>query len=464
MAGVGQCEGGRPVTESVIAASYDSARFEATTAERIAGHLRTVLTGVITAGPQALVGDLQVATASELALIDSWNATQVDWGTEETLVSLFAQAVEQWPDRVALVYENRSLTYMELGQAAAAVATELRAQGVGNGSMVGVLCERSIELVAALHGVVMVGAAYVPLDPEYPEDRLAYMISETEMEVVLCQDRFRHLVEDASVKALDVEAVANREGTDASPADFSEGVSPDDVAYVIYTSGSTGRPKGVANAHRGVANRLLWMQDHYRLSPENVAFQKTPFSFDVSVWEFFWPFETGARLVVARPDGHKDPAYLIETINAHQVDTIHFVPSMLRLFLDHPAAGTCSSLRRVICSGEALTRDLQDRFFDVLPDAELHNLYGPTEAAIDVTAWECRPDDTLPVVPIGRPIANTTIDILDADMRPVPIGVPAELYIGGVQVAARLRQPTRPHGRAVHRRSPSTGRPPLQDR
>ena len=212
-------------------------------------------------------------------------------------------------------------------------------------------------------------------------------------------------------------------------------VASDDLAYVIYTSGSTGRPKGVANAHRGVVNRLLWMQERFGLGPGDVVLQKTPFSFDVSVWEFFWPLQVGARLVVAEPGGHRDPAYLVQTIVRHGVNTIHFVPSMLRLFLEHPAAASCTSLRRVICSGEALARDLQDRFFAVLPDAELHNLYGPTEAAIDVTAWQCRPEDSRRVVPIGAPIANTTIHILDDRLQPVPIGVPGELHIGGVQVA-----------------------------
>jgi len=207
------------------------------------------------------------------------------------------------------------------------------------------------------------------------------------------------------------------------------------VAYVIYTSGSTGRPKGVANAHRGVVNQMLWLQERFGLAADDVVLQKTPFSFDVSLAEFFWPLQTGARLVVAAPGGHRDPAYLIEAIVRQRVDTIQFVPSMLRLFLDHPAAARCTSLRRVISAGEALTRDLVERCFAVLPQAELHNLYGPTETAIHVTAWQCRPDDTLPVVPIGAPVANTTIHILDEHMRPVPIGTPGELYIGGVQVA-----------------------------
>ena len=313
------------------------------------------------------------------------------------------------------------------------IARRLVELGAGPGAMVGLLCERSVELVAAVYGIVKARAAYVPLDPEYPAERIGYMVEETGMRVVLGQDRFRDLVTDPGVVVLDLaELLSGAEpdaGVDLPP------VEPDDVAYVIYTSGSTGRPKGVANAHRGVVNRMLWTQERFGLVPDDVVLQKTPFSFDVSVWEFFWPLQTGARLVVAAPGGHRDPAYLVETIVRQRVDTVHFVPSMLRLFLDHPAAGSCTSLRRVICSGEALTRDLVDRFFAVLPAAELHNLYGPTEAAIDVTAWQCRPDDGLAVVPIGAPVANTTIHILDEQMRPVPIGTSGELYIGGVQVA-----------------------------
>jgi amino acid adenylation domain-containing protein len=259
------------------------------------------------------------------------------------------------------------------------------------------------------------------------------MVGETGMRVVLAQARYRHLVVDPAVVVLDLGELIAEPSHPAPPA---TSVAHDDIAYVIYTSGSTGRPKGVANTHGGIANRLRWMQHRFGLRPDDVVLHKTPFTFDVSVWELFWPIQNGARLVVAAPLGHRDPAYLVETIVQRAVDTIHFVPSMLRLLLDHPAASSCTSLRRVICSGEALTRDLQDRLFEVLPGAELHNLYGPTEAAIDVTAWQCRPDDALPVVPIGAPIANTTIHILDARMRPVPIGIPGELHIGGVQVAA----------------------------
>ncbi|MGI9659262.1 MAG: amino acid adenylation domain-containing protein, partial [Gaiellaceae bacterium] len=208
------------------------------------------------------------------------------------------------------------------------------------------------------------------------------------------------------------------------------------AAYVIYTSGSTGRPKGVLNTHRGIVNRLLWMQSEYGLSDTDSVLQKTPYSFDVSVWEFFWPLQVGARLVVAEPGGHRDSGYLASVINEQQISTVHFVPSMLRLFLEDARAASCTSLRRVVCSGEALTFDLQQRFFEVFPArVELHNLYGPTEAAVDVTYWQCDSADTSGVVPIGRPVANTQMHVLDEQLSPVPIGVAGELHIGGVQVA-----------------------------
>jgi amino acid adenylation domain-containing protein len=211
-------------------------------------------------------------------------------------------------------------------------------------------------------------------------------------------------------------------------------VNGENLAYVIYTSGSTGTPKGVMNHHRGILNRLLWMQDEYQLSASDRVLQKTPFSFDVSVWEFFWPLLTGARLIVAHPGGHMDSAYLVQLIVDHGITTLHFVPSMLQIFLMERDVERCSSLKRVICSGEALPYDLQQRFFQRL-NAELYNLYGPTEAAVDVSYWHCRQESNLRIVPIGRPVTNTQLYILDVNMRPVPIGVPGELYIGGIQVA-----------------------------
>ena len=222
--------------------------------------------------------------------------------------------------------------------------------------------------------------------------------------------------------------------TSADSGNLEVPVGGKNLAYAIYTSGSTGKPKGVPNVHEGIVNRLLWMQGMYQLTVHDRVLQKTPFSFDVSVWEFFWPLMAGAALVVARPDGHRDPSYLVNLIAAQGITTLHFVPSMLNIFLEAPDLQRCRTLRQVFASGEALTFELQQRFFDKV-NAELHNLYGPTEAAVDVTYWRCRPNGERTIVPIGRPIANTQIYILDSNLQPVPIGVGGELHIGGIGLA-----------------------------
>ncbi len=372
-----------------------------------------------------------------MTLLEPSSPIPVDGGGVGTLVSLFAEAVGLWPDNVAVVFEGRSLTYSELGEAALGVADRLRAEGVGRGSMVGLLCERSLEMVVAVYGVLLAGAAYVPLDPEFPSERLGYMVSETGMGVVLAQSRFGGLVDGWQVMVVDLDDVGGVSGDGGVRLTAAaESVVGDDVAYVIYTSGSTGRPKGVVIGHRAILNMVGWMQDRFHLGEDNVFLEKNRFSFDYSVYGFFWPLQVGAKLVMARPGGQADPAYLVETIKRHSVDTTDFVPTSLRLFLDHPRASTCTSLRVVTSCGETLTRDLQDRFYEVLPQSDLHNLYGPTEAAVAVTAWRCQPGDPLPVVPIGKPMAGNTIQILDENMRAVHGRDVGEIYIGGVQVAS----------------------------
>ncbi|WP_122877371.1 non-ribosomal peptide synthetase, partial [Burkholderia pseudomallei] len=285
--------------------------------------------------------------------------------------------------------------------------------------------------------------AYVPLDPSHPPERLRRMLDDTNPVAVLVDDigadalaSFGSHVAARSPRVhLSRDIAQWRACSPANPPTPRERAARR-LAYVIYTSGSSGEPKGVMNEHRGVVNRLWWMQQTYALDERDAVLQKTPFSFDVSVWEFFWPLMSGARLVIAKPEGHKDPAYLSELIDRERVTTLHFVPSMLQAFLeDEGAARGCGSVKRVMCSGEALPPSLVKRFYRCLPDARLHNLYGPTEAAVDVTAWACDAEEGGASVPIGRPIANTRIYILDGYGQPVPRGVAGELYIGGVQVA-----------------------------
>ncbi|MCP3145380.1 amino acid adenylation domain-containing protein, partial [Pyxidicoccus xibeiensis] len=277
------------------------------------------------------------------------------------------------------------------------------------------------------------GAAYVPMDPAYPRERLAWMLEDTAAPVILTQERLTSVLppHDSKVLCLDTQWDSVASQPSSRPAPLAD---PEALAYVIFTSGSTGRPKGAMNAHQGVVNRLLWMQQQYGLSAADTVLQKTPFSFDVSVWEFFWPLMTGARMVLARPGGHQDPTYLVRLMADERVTTAHFVPSMLRAFVEEPGLEGLKDLRRVVCSGEALPADLVNKAHARLPVASVHNLYGPTEAAVDVTYWECPRGEVLRSVPIGRPVANTRIHILDAHGQPTPVGVSGELFIGGIQV------------------------------
>ena len=418
-----------PSAELTIDIVYDLTRFSPDVIARMLEHFRIILEGIATS-PSLPLSHLPLLTdAEQEQILVEWNDTQTDYPQESTIHQLFEEQVLRTPDAVAVVYDNKQLTYQELNEKANQLAHHLQALGVGPEVLVGISMERSLEMVIGLLGILKSGGAYVPLDPDYPQERFSFMLEDSAVGVLLTQERLvASLPEsDAQIICLDRDwqliAANSVENPDTE-------ISSDNLCYVIYTSGSTGRPKGAMNIHRGLCNRLLWMQQAYQLTSSDRVLQKTPFSFDVSVWEFFWPLITGACLVVAEPGGPKDSAYLVRLINEQDVTTLHFVPSMLRAFLDEPTASDCTKLKRVICSGEALPLDLQERFFERL-NVELHNLYGPTEASIDVTSWACERNSQLQVVPIGRPIANTEIYIVDRHPQPVPVGVAGELYIGG---------------------------------
>ncbi|PMB15601.1 non-ribosomal peptide synthetase, partial [Fischerella thermalis CCMEE 5319] len=292
---------------------------------------------------------------------------------------------------------------------------------------------RSLDMVIGLLAILKAGGAYVPLDPSYPKQRLGYMLEDSQPSVLLTQ---QHLIETLPTHKAQIICIDDWEqiGNQSTENPTSK-ITVDNLAYVIYTSGSTGKPKGAMNTHKGICNRLVWMQHTYQLTSQDAVLQKTPFSFDVSVWEFFWTLMSGACLVIAQPEGHKDTNYLVKLIAQQQVTTLHFVPSMLQVFLEAEGLEKCQSLVRVIASGEALPVQLQQRFFARL-NAQLHNLYGPTEAAVDVTFWQCKKDDlsNQNTPPIGRPITNIQIYILDRYLNPVAVGVTGEVYIGGVGV------------------------------
>ena len=401
---------------------YATALFERGTVERYVGYLRRLLKGMVEGGRQALVEELPLLSEEERRqVLYGWNETEVEYEGEQCLHELFEEQVRRRPEAVAVVFEGRQLTYAELNGRANQLAHYLRTLGVKPDSAVGLCVERSLEMVVGIVGILKAGGAYVPLEPGYPQERLEYMIADISPAVVLTQSWVRERVEGSGTRLLLLDR-AEEELVGYSRENLGRagtGLEPRHLAYVIYTSGSTGNPKGVMNEHAGVVNRLLWAQQVYGLGSDDRILQKTPFSFDVSVWEFLLPLITGAQLVVARPGGHLDPQYLAGIIERERITMVHFVPSMLQTFLEHGETKRCAGLRRVLCSGEALPYGLQVRFQASLPEVELHNLYGPTEAAIDVTWWVCRAGVHEGIVPIGRPIANTQIYILDKKRQPV---------------------------------------------
>ena len=413
---------------------YNTDLFDRGTMERMARHWERLLEGVVKEAGMR-IGELEILSKEERRqILEEWNGSVVEYPKEKCVHELFEEQAGRTPDAIALVFEGQQLTYGELNNRSNQLAWHLRRMGVGPEVLVGICMERSLEMVIGLLGILKAGGAYVPLDPQYPKERLAFMLEDSGVTVLLTQAHLVGTLPATNARFIRLDAdwpvIAGENGEMVK-----SGVKAEDLAYLIYTSGSTGRPKGAMNTHRGIVNRLLWMQDEYRLSATDRVLQKTSFSFDVSVWEFFWPLLTGARLVLVRPGGHKDGVYLGQLIGREKITTLHFVPSMLQVFLEQEGLRErCSSLKRVICSGEALLMELQRRFFSVM-GVELHNLYGPTEASVDVTYWACERNSLLNIVPIGKAIANTQIYILDRQLQLVPLGVCGELHIGGAGLA-----------------------------
>ncbi len=419
------------------ALTYATDLFEARTVERMARHWQNLLRGMLE-NPQASVDSLPMLDAEErYQLLEGWNATAAEYPLQRGVHRLFEEQVERTPTAPALAFGEERLDYAELNRRANRLAHALIERGIGADRLVGVAMERSIEMVVALMAILKAGGAYVPVDPEYPEERQAYMLEDSGVQLLLSQSHLK-LPLAQGVQRIDLDQA---DAWLENHAENNPGVelNGENLAYVIYTSGSTGKPKGAGNRHSALSNRLCWMQQAYGLGVGDTVLQKTPFSFDVSVWEFFWPLMSGARLVVAAPGDHRDPAKLVELINREGVDTLHFVPSMLQAFLQDEDVASCTSLKRIVCSGEALPADAQQQVFAKLPQAGLYNLYGPTEAAIDVTHWTCV-EEGKDTVPIGRPIANLACYILDGNLEPVPVGVLGELYLAGRGLARGYHQ------------------------
>lgn len=412
---------------------YDAGQFEAAAIREVAVHFETLLKSIVEA-PAALISDLAVLTSGEEErLLRDWNSTGKS-RPESSLCVLLADQASATPDAVAVSFEETRLTYEALHTIARRIASQLRSRfAIGPDSTVGICCDRSLELITALLGILEAGGAYVPLDPEYPGDRLQYMLMQSGASILLCQPQYTHRFKDFP-RVVSLDDWCNADIVDNVGAEHIRTAEPENLAYVIFTSGSTGRPKGVMITHSAICNRLLWMKEHYDVGPADVILHKTPITFDVSVWELFLPLISGARLEVVRPGGHRDPGYVAAISRKEQVTTVHFIPRMLHMTAAGADLRKCTALRNVICSGEILSRDVQDAFFES-SSAALHNLYGPTEAAVDVSAWKCMPKDRRLSVPIGRPISNTCLYVLDRNMKPTPVGVPGELFIGGVALA-----------------------------
>ncbi|MGC0363536.1 amino acid adenylation domain-containing protein [Rhodococcus sp. 27YEA15] len=452
-----------PVTVDVGAAKFDltfdlaqtpagavSARieyavdlFDRDTVAALARRLKDLL-GVVAASPTTPVSRLELLPVDERRLVEQYESGRTDPGAASSspLPELFARQVTATPDALAVLVDETGLelTYRELGTKVDSLAALIHGACEASGSVepvVAVSVRRSAALIVTLLAVHRAGAAYLPLDDSYPADRLAYMVADADPVLLVTSAGRPAPPIGVPVLVVDDHGVAENDG--AATTLPRKSVHPDAAAYVLYTSGSTGKPKGVVVSHRSIANRIVWMQAQLGIGVGDRVLQKTPSGFDVSVWEFFWPLVTGATLVTAVPDGHRDPGYLVDVLDKRRVTLVHFVPSMLAAFLEtvatQPELGR-PAVARVLCSGEALTADHRDRFHDLV-DGELHNLYGPTEAAVDVTHVELRQSGggEQSSVPIGTPVWNTRTLVLNRYLQRVPIGVPGELYLGGVQLA-----------------------------
>ncbi|MFC5474606.1 amino acid adenylation domain-containing protein, partial [Paraherbaspirillum soli] len=414
---------------------------------RVCDFMQTALERLVvaleTTPEQALISVDVLPAAERQQVVSDWNTTQAAYPQQQLIHQLFEAQVVKTPDAVALVHEDSQLSYAELNLQANRLAHYLIALGVRPDDRVALCAERGPEMVVGLLAVLKAGGAYVPLDPAYPSERLAHMLADSAPVALLTQagigGAWQQVLSTISstLPVLDLAAAAPQWTGHAAhnPDPAGIGLSASHLAYVIYTSGSTGKPKGVMVEHRNVANHMLWMQSAFALTADHAVLHKTPCGFDASVWEFFAPLLSGARLVLAKPDGQRDVAYLAELIQSQEIHTLQVVPTLLSMLLETPAFAACHSLRRVFCGGEALAASLIARFHAQLPQAQLINLYGPTEATIDATYWVCPPGASAASISIGGPIANTRIYLLDAQGQPAPVGVAGEIYIGGAGVA-----------------------------
>jgi amino acid adenylation domain-containing protein/non-ribosomal peptide synthase protein (TIGR01720 family) len=432
-----------PGAELSLHIGYETSRFDAGTVQRMLRHLETLLEGMI-ANQQEALSELSLVTATERhQLIFEWNETEANFPGNPCLHELFELQAAANTDALALIFEGERLSYRELNRRANQLAHYLRKVGVSRGTHVGICLERGVELIVGLLGILKAGGAYVPLDSEYPKERLAFMLDDSEVQVVLTKVQLLESLPEH--KAIVVSLDAEREAIAEQSAQRLDSLSgAEDLAYIIYTSGSTGKPKGVMVSHRSVSNHMQWIAREFPLDERDRMLQKYSTSFDASASEIFYPLIAGAGLVIARPGGQYDISYLIGLMRDEQVTAIDLVPTMLKALIEDERIEGCQSLRLIMSGGEALSARLKERVYERLGagGVGLANMYGPTEATITATCYRCEPAKEEQSVPVGRPVANTRVYVLDDHLEPVPVGVLGEIYIGGDGLAwGYLNQP-----------------------
>lgn len=412
---------------------YNTDLFERETVREMAVNFNNLLNSIVE-GKDKKISELELLSSVEKDLIlHKWNDTDFAFSEMDLLHKLFEKQAEKTPENTALVFEDQKISFRELDQRSNQLSNYLIKLGAGPGTLIGLCIERSAEMVIGLLGILKSGSAYIPIDTDYPQSRIEFMINDSNAKIIIAQKSIADKLpnERSNILIFD-DAISEIQKEDSNYTKVN--IDLDDPAYVIYTSGSTGTPKGVIISHRSISNHMLWMKEVFKPDESDSVLQKTPFSFDASVWEFYLPLISGGKLVVVKPEGHMDMPYLIETIIKNKITYLQLVPSLLRMLLDENNIDNCKSLKNVFCGGEALTYDLQEKLFGKL-DVNFYNLYGPTEATIDSIYFKCEGKYESRTLPIGKPVYNAKAFILDKYRNPVPAGVPGELFLGGVNIS-----------------------------
>ncbi len=413
---------------------FNSDLFRENTIRRMISHYQNLLK-IITKNPVKHISQLSIITDEEkFNLINNLYSAEKYTDITTNILDVIAEQSMKYAKKTAIVFEGNSVSYAEFNSRTNRLARYLEKKGVQQEELVAVCLDRSFEMLYALHGIIKAGGAYLPIDPSNPEDRINYILKDSGAKIILTDKINKTKISSNDCKIIELDKIENELMLESG--DYLEKeIELNNIIYCLYTSGSTGKPKGTLVQHLSVINNLLWMKDEYGFDESDIIMQKTPYTFDVSVWELFIPFMCGATLVIAKPEGHKDSVYIKELVKKEKITSIHFVPALLQVFIEEAGIKEyCKTLKRIIVSGEDISYDLQSRYYEIL-EVPMHNLYGPTEATVHVSYWECSTSVDLKSVPMGKPIWNTQLYVLDENFEPVPIGVEGELYIGGLSLA-----------------------------